>query len=125
MVKSTLVHAMPARFTSLISTPTPSSDSVAGSARNHAGSNPTPMSAPSVMSPEMPLKGWRIATVMSEPVGCATAGVEHNNLGVRPDALVGRHLLEHGQCAAALGRRVDAGLARDPRGAGKIGRAHV
>ena len=35
-----------------------------GSARSHSGSSPTPSSAPSVMSPEMPLNGSRMAVRM-------------------------------------------------------------
>src|ERR1019366_8268209 len=102
----------------------PSSPSVAGSARSQSGSRPRSSSAPSVMSPAMPLKASSIAIIESfEPMRDAEeeygmqklpsitrAGtrVEDYHFCILRDETGGDHLLRHADAAAALRRRVDA-----------------
>src|SRR5438045_7486496 len=119
MSKSTLVHAMPARFTSRISVRMPSMPSRPGSARNQSGSRPTEINAPRVMSPEMPLNGWRIPIGMSGAVRDTAAGVEYDDFGVARDTTIAHHRREHRERSASLRRPVDARLpaqlpGRDP-----------
>src|SRR5256885_6277636 len=122
MSKSTFVHAIPARFTSLICVVTPSSPRRAGNPRRNSGSSPTETSAPGVMSPETPLKGCRIAIGILRAVRGAGAGVEHDDLGVVSDPAVARHLTSHRQGTSAFRRRIDPGRASelDGRGADRV-----
>src|SRR5204863_5855435 len=113
MSKSTFVHAIPARFTSRISVPIPSIPSRPGNARNQSGSRPTEISAPRVMSPEMPLNGCRIPIGMSGAVRRSDAGVENDDFGVGGNAPVVHHDRKHSQRRTSFRRCVDAGLAAD------------
>src|ERR1035437_6498245 len=129
MSKSTFQLAISPRFTRSRRTPTPSSPSVAGSARNQSGTRPRSSSAPSVMSPAMPLKGSRMAIISSNKpmrdaeeefeslelpaVTGAGAGVEHYHFCVARNQTGGDHLLRQDDGAAALRRRVDAARRRE------------
>ena len=125
--KSTFVHTISERRTRWMRTSTPSRPSRPGSARSHSAASPTSRSAPSVMSPEIPLKGSRmpigIACKATDSPGGAGSGarrrgsaitaprarVEDDDLLVARDPPRGHERAAHRERAPALGGGVDPG----------------